>query len=136
MEIILEILLGLFGFILEAAFEILAQLFFEMAAAIGLRSLTEPFRRPRPINPILAGIGYALYGAFAGGLSLLIPKVFTAPVWLKLLNLIATPIVCGYIMAKVGQIRERRGQKVMRIDTFFYGYIFALSMAVVRLIWR
>jgi len=136
MEIILEILLGLFGFILEAAFEILAQLIFELAAEIGLRSLAEPFRKPEPINPVLAGLGYVLYGAIAGGLSLLIPKLFTVQIWLRLLNLVVTPIVCGYIMAKVGQIREQRGQKVIRIDTFLYGYLFALSMAVVRLLWR
>ena len=136
MEIILEIVFGLFSIILEAAFEILAQMFFELVAEIGLRSLAEPFRKTQPLNPILAGIGYVSYGAVAGGLSLLLPKVFAVELWLRLLNLIATPIVCGYIMAKVGQIRARRGESVMRMDTFSYGYLFALSMAVVRLLWR
>ena len=136
MEIILELLFGIFWFLLEALFEIFAQAFFELLAEVGLRSLTEPFRKSQPISPVLAGIGYLLYGAIAGGLSLLLPKMFTVPSWLRLLNLVITPVACGFIMAKVGQVRERRGDKPMRIDTFIYGYLFALAMAVVRYIWR
>jgi hypothetical protein len=136
MEIIFEILSVIFGFLLEALLEILTQALFEVLAEIGLRSLAEPFRGPGPINPILAGIGYCLFGAAAGFLSLLLPKLFVVPAWLRVLNLIITPLVCGFIMAKVGQIRERRGDKPMRIDTFLYGFLFALAMAVVRFIWR
>lgn len=136
MEIILEILFAIFGFLLEGLFEILAQVVFEVAAEIGLRSLVEPFRKPRPINPVLASIGYALYGAIAGGLSLLLPRVFIAPLWLRILNLIVTPVVCGFVMAKMGKIRDRREEEIMKIDTFFYGYIFALAMALIRFVWR
>jgi hypothetical protein len=136
MEIILEILIAVLGFLLEALFEVLAQVGFEMLAEIGLRSLVEPFRKPSPMHPFLAGIGYFVYGAIAGGLSLLLPKIFTVPFWLRISNLIITPVVCGVVMAKVGQMREQHGEKTMRIDTFFYGYLFALSMAVVRFIWR
>jgi hypothetical protein len=77
-----------------------------------------------------------LYGAAAGGVSLLIPRMFTVPYWLRILNLIVTPVACGFIMAKLGQMRERRGEKTIRIDRFLYGYLFALAMAVVRFIWR
>ncbi len=136
MEIIFEMFFAILGFLLEALFEIFAQVIFEMLAEVGLRSLAEPFRRPQQINPFLAGIGYLLYGAIVGGLSLLLPRMFVAPWWLRLLNLVVTPVICGFIMGKLGQIRERRGDKPMRIDTFTYGYIFALAMAVVRYIWR
>ncbi|MDO9263985.1 MAG: hypothetical protein Q7U02_08455 [Desulfosalsimonadaceae bacterium] len=136
MEIIFELIFSMIGFIFEAFFEVFAQAIFEVAAEIGLRSLAEPFRRPKPINPILAGIGYLLYGAIAGGLSLLLPRMFLAPWWLRVLNLAITPIACGFIMAKVGQMRDLRGQQVLRIDKFLYGYLFALAMAVVRFIWR
>ncbi len=136
MEIILEILFALFGGLLQALFEILAQAVFEVAAEIGLRGLVEPLRRSRPINPFLAGVGYLLYGAIAGGLSLLIPKMFTAPLWLRVLNLVVTPVACGFIMAKLGQVRQRRGEKTIRIDRFLYGYLFALAMAIVRFVWR
>jgi hypothetical protein len=130
MEIIFEIIFSIIGFIVEALFEVFAQAVFEVAAEIGLRSLAEPFRRPKPINPILAGIGYLFYGATVGALSLLLPRMFFVPWWLRVLNLVITPI------ARIGQMRELRGQKTFRIDKFSYGYLFALAMAVVRFIWR
>jgi hypothetical protein len=136
MEVIFELLLSILGFLLQAFLEILVEAVFEMLGEIGLRSLTEPLRRSRPINPLLAAIGYLLYGAIAGGLSLLLPRIFTAPWWLRLTNVIITPVACGFIMAKLGQIRERRGDRPLRIDTFMYGYLFALAMAIVRYIWR
>ncbi len=136
MEIIFELLSSIFGFLLQALFEILAQAVFEVLGEVGLRSLAEPFRRSKPTNPVLAGFGYLLYGAIAGGLSLLLPRIFAVPRWLRLLNIAITPVACGFIMAKVGQIRERRGDKPVRLDTFAYGYLFALAMAVVRYIWR
>lgn len=136
MEIIFEILCAIFGSVLEILFEMLAQAVFEVLAEIGLRSIVEPLRKPRPLNPIFAGIGYAIYGAVAGGLSLLLPKMFEVAWWLRLLNLIVTPLACGFIMAKIGQIRKKRGEGTIRIDTFFYGYLFALAMAIVRFVWR
>ena len=136
MEIIFEILSALLGGLLQFLFEMLAQAVFEIAAEMGLRGLVEPFRRSKPINPFLAGVGYLLYGAIAGGLSLLIPKILTVPQWLRILNLILTPIICGFMMAKLGQLREKHGQNTIRIDKFLYGYLFALAMALVRFIWR
>lgn len=136
MEIVFEILFAVFGALLETLFEILAQAVFEVAAEVGLRSLVEPFQRSRPTNPFLAGVGYLLYGAIAGDLSLLIPRLFTIPLWLRVLNVVVTPVACGLIMVKLGQIREKRGEKPIRINRFLYGYLFALAMAVVRFIWR
>jgi hypothetical protein len=136
MEILFEILLGIFGAFLESMFEILAEAALEIVAGIGLRIITEPFRRPTPVNPVFAGIGYALYGAVAGGVSLLFPRMFMVAWWLRLLNVIITPVACGFIMAKLGQMREKQGNSIIRINTFFYGYLFALSMAVVRFVWR
>ena len=136
MEILAEIASGLIGFLLEAVFEIFAQIVAELFAEIGLRSLAEPFKRSEQANPLLAGVGYSLYGAIAGGISLLLPKIFAAPHWMRFLNLLITPVACGLIMAYVGKFRERRGDTPMRLDTFVYGYLFALAMAVVRYIWR
>jgi len=122
--------------LLEFFFEILAQVAFELLAELGVRSLAEPFRRPRPVNPILAAIGYLIFGAIAGALSLLLPKVLVISKALRQANLIITPVACGFIMAWLGKFRERRGATTVRLDTFMYGYLFALSMAVVRYIWR
>jgi hypothetical protein len=135
-EIIFELLFNLFGYALQFLFEIFAQAIFELVAELGVRCISEPFRRPEPSSPIMAAIGYLIYGAVAGGLSLLLPKMFAVPSPLRLANLIITPIACGYVMALVGRFRERRGDQPIRLDTFAYGYLFAVSMAAVRFVWR
>jgi len=136
LEIIFELIFGFFGFLLEFVLEILAQAAFELLAELGVRCLAEPFRRPKPASPFMAAIGYLIYGAFAGAISLMLPQMFIVSKNLRLANLIVTPIACGFIMASFGRFRERRGDETIRLDTFMYGYLFALSMAVVRYIWR
>jgi hypothetical protein len=135
-EILFEIIFSFFGYLLQFIFEILAQVAFELLAELGVRSLAEPFRRPKPASPFMAAIGYLIYGAIAGGLSLLLPKMIVVPKSLRLANLLITPIACGFVMASIGRFRERRSDEPIRLDTFMYGYLFALSMALVRYIWR
>lgn len=136
MEIIAEILLQLCGFLLEIFAEFLLQGAFELLAELGFRSLGEPFKRRVPLNPFLAAVGYLLYGAIAGGLSLLLPKMFIVPNMWRIANLMVTPLICGYAMAVLGRFRTSRGSEALRLDTFSYGYLFALGMAVVRYVWR
>jgi hypothetical protein len=136
LEIIFELIFSFFGYALQLFFEIFAQAAFELLAELGVRCLAEPFKRPNPSSPIMAATGYLVYGATAGAASLLLPKMFVVSNALRLTNLIVTPIVCGYVMAWFGRFRERRGDDTIRLDTFMYGYLFALSMAVVRYIWR
>ena len=50
----------------------------------------------------------------------------------RVANLVATPLAVGGIMAAIGAWRARRGGSVLRIDRFAYGYLFALSLALVR----
>jgi hypothetical protein len=135
-EIIFELIFSFFGYVLQFFFEILAQAVFELLAEVGTRSLVEPFRRSKLANPLFAVIGYLIYGALAGALSLLLPKMFVVSQTLRLANLIITPIACGFVMAWFGRFRERRGDNAIKLDTFLYGYLFAFSMAVVRYIWR
>jgi hypothetical protein len=136
MEIFLEIIFSFFGYLLQFVLEILAQVAFEFLAEFGVRSLAEPFRRPKPASPIMAAIGYLIYGAIAGALSLLLPKMFVIAKSLRVANLVITPIACGLMMAWFGKFREQKGAETIRLDTFMYGYLFALSMAVVRYVWR
>ena len=119
----LEILVEVLGeFILQALGEALVEL--------GLHSLAEPFRRPP--NPWLAALGYTLFGAIFGALSLLVfPHNLVPGPW-RWVNLAATPIAVGGVMAALGAWRARRGDAVLRIDKFSYGYLFALSFALVR----
>ena len=119
---------------LEFLFEILAEIILqtlgEALVELGFHSLAEPFRKPP--NPWLAAIGYGLFGAILGGLSLLLFSAhFVSEGW-RIANLILTPVVVGMLMSAMGYWRARRGQAVLRIDRFAYGYLFALTFALVR----
>jgi hypothetical protein len=116
--------------VLEFLGEFLLQMIGELLIELGFHSLAEPFRRPP--NPWLAALGFTLFGACFGGLSLLaFPDNLVAGPW-RVVNLVATPIAVGGAMALMGAWRARRGQPVLRIDRFAYGYLFALSIALVR----
>ena len=113
----------------EIFFEIVLQLFAEVLFEFGLQSLAEPFQR-RP-NPWVAGIGYVMLGASLGGLSLLFFRGQLVAPW-RVVNLMVTPVIAGLCMMAIGAWRARRGDRVLRIDQFAYGYLFALSFALIR----
>ena len=121
------LLLPLFQFLGE----VLLQVLFEALAELGLHSIREPFRKPP--NPWVAAVGYALFGAIGGGLSLWVfPSLFMASHVAQVANLLLAPIAAGAAMAAIGAWRRRRDQELIRIDRFAYGYLFALAMAAVR----
>ena len=127
MEFIFEILLQFLG-------ELLLQAVFEALAELGLHGLAETFRRPK--NPFLSTIGFVLWGAIAGAISLwILPASPIHNPLLREMNLIATPIACGLVMMLIGKIRLKNGQGLVRLDRFGYAFVFAFAMALVRFIW-
>ena len=121
----------MFEFLLEIVGEFLLQAVVEALAEVGLHSLSEPSRKPP--NPWLAALGYAIFGAAAGGVSLLFfPSNLVAGEAWRVANLVLTPVAVGGLMCVMGAWRGRRGDTVLRIDRFAYGYLFALSLALVR----
>jgi len=120
-------------FLFELVGEFLLQVLVEALAELGLHSLGEPFQRKQ--NPWLAGLGYAIFGAIAGGITLwLLPDHLVRNEVLRKLNLLVTPLAAGGMMCLIGAWRARRGDDLLRIDRFAYGYVFALSLALVRFI--
>jgi len=125
MEVLFELL---FEFLGELLLQVLAEVLFE----VGLHSLVAPFKR-RP-NTYLATIGYVLFGALSGGLSLWVfPSLFIGSHTARIANAIITPIIAGGCMAALGAWRRTRDQELILLDRFAYGYLFALVMALVRL---
>jgi hypothetical protein len=121
----------MFEFLFEIIGEFILQIVFEALVELGLHSLAEPFRRPP--NPWLAAFGYTLFGATAGGLSLLLfPSHLMSSQGMRIANLIITPIAVGLLMGAMGAWRARRGEQLLRIDRFAYGYLFAISLALIR----
>lgn len=136
MEIIVELLLQFFGAILQFFGELLVQMVLEAVAEVFGHRVRRSLGRPRPVPPALAATGYLVLGALAGSLSLwLLPTLFIEAQWLRLLNLLLTPLAAGLIMERIGAWRRARDKDVIRIETFAYGFLFALAMAVVRFVW-
>src|SRR5678816_1739861 len=125
MSVLLELLFEFFG-------ELLLQVVGEVLFELGLHGLAAPFRKAA--NPYLATIGYVLFGALAGGLSLwLFPSLFIHSHAGRIANAVVTPLIAGGVMVAIGAWRRGRGQQPVLLDRFAYGYLFALVMALVRL---
>ena len=124
MEFLLELLLQFVG-------EFLGQLIFEL----GFRGLVEPFRTDRPTNAILAVIGYMCMGLIGGMISLwIVPNHVIALTVLRYFNVAATPILLGFVFELLGRRREKGGERKWLLDRFSYGFSFALTMSLVRLV--
>ncbi|WP_296950366.1 hypothetical protein [uncultured Massilia sp.] len=117
-------------FLVEFVGEILLQILVEFLVEMGLHGVAEPFRR-RP-HPGLAAIGYLVFGAVAGAASLWPFPAYLVPGPWRIANLALAPVLAGLAMCAVGAWRARRGQPVLRLDRFGYGYLFALALALVR----
>ncbi|MES2208386.1 MAG: hypothetical protein V4525_16515 [Pseudomonadota bacterium] len=121
----------MFEFLLELLGEFLLQMILEILFEMGLHTLKEPFHKDP--SPIVATIGYMMLGAISGGLSLFVlPALVVTSTKMRIVNLLVTPIIAGFFMSVVGSWRRRRGQNSLRIDKFAYGYVFALSCALIR----
>ena len=120
-----------FELVFQFLLEVLVQIGFELLAELGFRSLEDTFRKPK--NVWLSTIGFCLWGAIAGGLSLLIlPRSPISNLALRQANLIVTPLLVAGVMMMIGQARERRGQDLVKLDRFGYAFVFAFTMALVR----
>lgn len=133
MEIIAEVILQILGWVFQFLGELVLQVIFEALAELFGHSVKAPFRRPRPTQPWLAATGYLIFGAAAGGLTVwLVPELFIEAEWLRVANLVLTPVAAGLVMEAIGSWRARREREVLRLESFAYGFCFAFGMAVVR----
>jgi hypothetical protein len=131
-EIVFEVLFA----VLQVVGEIVLQVIVEGLFELGLRGVREPFRRPKPLHPLLAAMGYAILGAAAGAISVWIfPRLFIDGHALRVMNLVVTPFTAGAVMAAIGAWRRKRDEELIRLDRFAYGFVFALAMAAVRFAW-
>lgn len=77
-----------------------------------------------------------MVGALIGGASLILfPQLFLSSASGKWLNLLLMPVVVGGIMSCIGEWRRDPGEPAVGLEDFVYGYLFALSLALARLIW-
>ena len=137
MDELLALILGeIAEFLLEALLELIAAAILALVsrALLGLfKGVAEAVHHNRVFMLII----YALLGALAGTLSLLViphPLLQHEHPWrFHGISVLISPIVAGLVLSAFGGVLRRQGKKVTPIETFNYGFAFALGMAVVRL---
>ena len=136
MEIIVEILFGLFGWLLEIAGEFLLQMLFEgIAQLFGHAVRKRAPQRTQAARPEWVAILYVVLGAASGAASLaLMPTLFIRSEPLRFVNLVVTPLLSGATMGWIGSWRRRHDKTTLRLESFAYGFAFSFSMAVVRFV--
>ncbi len=126
---------AIFEIVLQVILEVLVQVAGESLFESGLYGVRQVFKRA-PASPAAAAVGYLVFGAIVGALSLWIfPKLFIDAAWVRWVNLGLSPIVAGVAMATIGRLRQRLGQTSVSLDTFLNAFLFAFAMAAVRLVW-
>jgi len=124
MELLLEIFLE---FVLQFVGEVLLEGILHAAWRVGWVR--------RTVNSLLIAILLFGAGALFGWLSIWIfPNAFIRSSSLHGISLVITPMLAGLTMSVMGWIRRRQGKLVIRLESFFYGFIFAFGMALVRLL--
>jgi hypothetical protein len=118
MELLLELILQIFG---EFFLDILIHLFPKSS---------------RDLSVYLGIVVYALIGAIAGGVTLLVlPAHLIRSQELRIANLVITPLLVAALMAWIGAIRRSREKRIVQMEEFVYAYATALTFAVVRFFW-
>jgi hypothetical protein len=128
MELLVDVILPFLGeFLIPLLFELLV----EILGEAGGEALSEPLKIAK--HPIVATIGFALWGAIAGGISLmLLPRSLIANQHLREIGLIAIPVSVSCVMAAIGQWRNQGERNRGTIARFGYPFTFALTMSLVR----
>ncbi|MBI1891170.1 MAG: hypothetical protein HYS18_11020 [Burkholderiales bacterium] len=128
LELIFELIFEFFG-------EAILQVLFEALAEVGIHLSRNTDGEPKERGTFKKLLGYTLLGVIAGGISLLIvPESFARTQPARLAMLFLVPAASGAVMVLIGKWRQKRGQVVIGLDRFFFGYWFAFSMAAVRFI--
>ncbi|KRG41662.1 hypothetical protein ARC20_01245 [Stenotrophomonas panacihumi] len=118
-------------FVAQLLFELVLQVVMELLVELGAHGLKG--KRP-PLHPAVAFGVYVLLGAGSGALSVVFfHQRFLEEAWAAYANLLFTPLAVGAVMGAIGAWRRRRGDSLVRLDQFLYGYTFALSFALARL---
>lgn len=128
----------LIGAILGGLLELVAEFLLELAlgALAGLlsrlvRRFTVTVRRG---NPVLTTLVFILVGVAFGFLSAwMFPHPLVHPSKFHGISLLISPMLTGFAMAWMGRVWRRRGRSSVRIESFGYGFTFALAMSLVRL---
>lgn len=136
MEELLAALLWIIAdFLLEVLGELIAAVFFDFLSRALLELFTGLTEAVKP-SRILSSLMHALFGVLAGLFSLLVvphPLIHhDDPSRFHGISLLVSPVVAGLVLSSVGNVMGRWKKKVVPVETFGYGFAFALGMALIR----
>ena len=118
---------------MEIVFELLIQIIAELLAEFGIRGTKNALGLEKPKNPFLSTFGYLILASIGAGISLLIfPNHHLDKIEYRILNLVLTPLLIGYVMSVRGKILTQKMKDPIKLDTFAYGYLFALTFGLIR----
>lgn len=124
---------ALFELLFEILGEFLLQVLFEALAQAGVHLVRHPDRPAEDRSRWLMAVGYGLYGAIGGGVSLLVaPEAMLHHPALRLGYLAIAPVAIGALLAAIARWRSRRGRAMLDIDRFGSGWLFAFTFAFIR----
>lgn len=120
--------------LLEILAEVLTEVAFGVLVDFGVRATRRTLIGLRRANPLVTTVVLILLGLASGLLSVfLFPHPLVRPSKAHGVSLLISPLGAGLVMALVGRTVSRRGGRSVQIESFRYGFTFALAMAVVRL---
>jgi hypothetical protein len=130
-----DLLFALLSGVAELVLEVLFEIALESVVALIARAFRNAVEASNTIGPILAGAGYLILGAILGAISLAVhPHPLFHPSRFHGASLLISPIIAGLVMSQVGSLLRRYGKQSVRIESFGYGFTFALGWAVVRFV--
>ena len=130
-DFLAAILSGLF----ELFAEVVLQLLIEAICSLFARIFRGVAEGAEAGSPVFAAAGYLVLGVMAGFASFLVlPHHLVRPSRFHGISLLISPLVTGIIMSQIGALLRRKDKSTVRIESFLYGFTFALGVAVIRLV--
>lgn len=115
----------------ELLFEVLIEVFGQLLIEFGLRGISATSQKRH--SPVYAFFGYVMLGTICGGLSILfVSDPVITNEFFGMIHLLVAPVVAGLFMSVRRKLLIKKGKVCLRINSFVYGYSFALAFAAVR----
>lgn len=112
-------------YLVEIILEFLAELLLELLFQLGFRRVIDVFKHPLVVA--------VLFGVLSGFVSLLfLNEIVISDPYLRMANLIVSPVILGLIMSFLGRMYKKLGLPHTVMDNFVTGFSFAMSMTLVR----
>ncbi len=128
-----ELLAGVIAAIAEVLFEVIFEIAGVGLASLLMRATSKLFNTISELNPIATTFVLGALGLLVGSLSVVAyPHPLVPPSRFHGVSVIVSPLITGFAMSQLGRLLRNHGRKVMPIETFGYGFVFAFSMALVR----